>query len=404
MRQIGPLAGGVALFLSACATTNAPSAAPPRAMQTGDTQSVVVLPSYGIGTSWTSVTDSPLARTAAELSNLGGTPAVAGALGLMLAVDAAPKGRAERVSLALNADIDPAELDADLVGTLDAALPEEIEVDRLSPDGSLPRNSWVVKTYYTLAKDGTAVRVTADIAHSSDMARRAEMQRIARRLERQAELRQQGFGLGRPSLQDRRDVARYRALSRIPPRYQGSVQFHSDAINLPEPDSLGPSHIEDWLTGALEEEREARKRAAADRHAAALARPGSERKRARRTRKADARLERDLAKAERLYEEGIEAARDGEIDKMEQLVLGLNSWTDADSPALSTAIADAQAFIAEQLDDLLSGEAQMTATPELLEQDEERIVMRARDAQGRDLVISTPDAGEAEYGESVARP
>ena len=379
-----------------------------------DTTDIVIAASQnGVNASWTSITESPLVRSTAELSNLGGAPVVLGTVGAMLVADAKPKGRAKRTAEAINADIDPAAMDRDFAAQLDAALgddPTDIRITPITRARDLPDDAWIVNTTYTLAKDGTALKVSAHVAHSDDYRRALEIREEQRRRQFD-DPRSTRYAFG-----DRSRYRTRRGARRYVPKYSGRFVYHSDPVTLPDPGDLPEPELQadvaKALRSALDAEREARILAAEANYAASIERALSDRKR----KKAERRRAKALAKADALHAKGLEKAEDGKLDKMERLVLGIEAWRANEASALSDAIDSAHIFLAEALVQGLSGDTpsppdDLSVSPgllagvdgvTLLDADEDgRMVLKAAGGQ----ILSLPaDGSMAEYGASVASP
>lgn len=405
--------------ISGCATSTQPvstdaALAEPHIDRSGDI--VIAADGDGVGTSWSSVTDSPLARTATELSNLGGAPIVLGAVGIIMAADAAPKRRAKRVAALLQDDLAPRGLDrrlanrlSDIMETADVADDAaSVRIKAFERRDDLANEGYVVTTEYALARDGLAVRITADMVHSDVLALEEQIIRELNRIE----MVSNHSGMGRSSRRLRQLQREWEAL---PPRYRGRVVYHSDPIGQPPIDALSPSDpdVLTTLRSALDAERAARQRLAERTYNDAISRATKPRHIA----KAERRRNKALAKAEKFYSKGQDDLADDEIDKMEMLLLATTVWRDSmpdGQSVLSDRIGKGHAFIADVIGAALLDTGAL-ADPDnpprrfdgadLLRQDEDgRMVMRLTEGRQAGSIISVPDSGEADYGMAVAQP
>ena len=431
------------LLLGACASTAAPTSssaplsasarpipeAPAVDFETGEvlTRAVVVVEnSDGVGATWSSVTESQAMKTAAELSNLGGAPLVLGAVGAIVVADAAPRGRAARTADAINANIDVDMLHdglADALGDVLADDPQSgavITTQEVKRIRDLPEDAWVVFTDYELAEDGSALKATARVGHAEDFRHFDAVERELKRQDseyyRSGTLRYSYESMARE--QSRRRRVRER-LDRYTPRYTNVFVYHSDMFVLPETGDMMSdderAKKEDRLIRALDAERDARVAAARAAHAETLAstdKPGK-------IRKADRQLDKALKKAESLHEKSLAKARDGKLDKMERLVLGMERWADgeADGSAISVAIEEAQDFFA----DAMARELPYVGTVETEEReptdrelaknlqmlsvdDSGRLVAQVITGPSAGVIVSVPEEGTADYGQQTAKP
>lgn len=379
----------------------------------GDTPIVIASNTDGIGAAWASVTQNAMAGTLAELSNLGGAPVVLGTVGAVMALDAAPKGRAARTARAINAGVDPAELDAALAAALENELDDfdaPVTVMPIERTRDLPEDAYVVTTEYTLASDGSAIRVRSDVRHTDLLRFIAAVNESEQRLQSARE----GFGSYDPRRERRRvEKARKRYLAR--PRFAGSFIYHSDPIALPDTGELPEEELQmrmrERLVSALETERAAQRQRADDRYAADVAaKPEREARAAKRRDKA-------YAKADSLYAKSLEKAGDDEFGKMERMVLGMEKWLDSSEGAslIAQTLDDAQAFMVASIADGLENGAitEAIAAPDALVAgepvetlatlDDGRAIVRVVEGQQRGMVMSVPESGAADYGGAVAR-
>ena len=436
----GVIAASALALLPACASTATQSASLdpksrpiPDALPIGQnditTQVVIAESTEGVGATWTSVTDSQLGRTATELSNLGGAPIVLGAVGAIVAMDAKPRGRAARTATGAAGTFLPEDLDSGFADELDAALADDeqsgadIRIQRVKRVRDLPEDAWLVFTDYTLAEDGTALRATAQVAHTDDVRPMMEAQAEAKR-RRMSSTPQPGYvtrTFANRYESGERDKLRRRKVRK--PRYKGTFVFHSDSFVLPDAGDIQAddrrADIERRLVAALDAERDARRAAADAEYAAAMEAAGDK---ASRIRKAESRRAKAYAKADSLHAKSLETARDGEIDKMERLVLGIARWTeeadDGETTVLGEAIDSAHQFFAEALAQRLPhiGTGEPVIDRELTHEETVRgVVVLGLDADGRSVievlegpqagtVISVPEDGAAEYGTQTADP
>ncbi|WP_298918748.1 hypothetical protein [uncultured Algimonas sp.] len=402
---------------SGCATSTPDTPREAGPLEDRSKNIVIAADSDGVGASWSSVTDSPLARTATELSNLGGAPVVLGAVGLIMAADSAPKRRAKRIATALRGDLDPAVLDRELAERISGILPDPddaadapaVRIKAFERPDDLAREGYVVNPGYALARDGSALRITADIVHADVLDLE---QRVAREMRRIELASNRDDGMRRSSRRLRQLQNEWRALPR---HYRGRIVYHSDPLQLPPRETLSPADpaVQLDLREALDAEREGRKRAAEAIYADAAARATKPRHAA----KAERRRDKALTKADSLHAKGMDKLADAEIDKMEGLLLAAKAWREPASDgqsALSDAIDKGHAFIAEAVGTALFGVGTLEnpdepsrafAGADLLRQDEDgRLVMRVTEGREAGTILSVPAAGEAEYGGSVAQP
>ena len=403
----------------------------PAAPDTSDgvTRTVVIAANPdGVGTSWRSVTENEMARSAAELSNIGGAPVVLGTVGVVMAADAKPKGRANRLTKAVNAGlVGEGTLDEGLKEALADELAEneiadaEVRVAELERLSDLPEDAWLVFTDYQISTDGTALRATAKIAHTDDY--RAELQ-LAQEYKRQRLM----HGGAVPDIYEYRGMTstrlarRQREYQRRVPRFNGTFVYHSEPLLLPAigdiSDSDTRTEMEDKLVEALEAEHVARRLAADENLKSSTERAnGNKTKISRATRRRD----RAYKKADSLLKSSLKDARDGEISKMETLVLGMARWRageeTGDTP-LTRALDEAHAFFAETLTERLpvigTGSAEDQREPTLIEASQGMLVLDASDDGRKEIVmlagetagtvVSLPDEGVAEYGGQTADP
>ncbi|MEM7729966.1 MAG: hypothetical protein AAF311_11950 [Pseudomonadota bacterium] len=421
----------LSLAVVGCATT--PQTSSPASLTVDRSADIVIAADgQGVGTSWSSITDSPVARTVAELSNLGGAPVVLGAVGVALAADAAPRGRARRLTEALNGtlgdEIDPDALDRDLAERIGDALDADVMTDApadLSMDdppvvrvkafersADLEQEGFIIDTGYALARDGSALRVRADIVHADMLALEREIERELRRLE----MARDGYGTMRPSLRRLRRLMRERAaLARL---HRRRIVFHSDPLDRPAAVAMNVATpgVMDDVAAALDAERNARQAVARADHAEAMAKDPDPREAA----KADRRLDRALAKADRIHAKGLariaKTNAGEELDKMDPLLLAMDGWTDETPDGdteLMAAVEEAHAFIADRVGAIFGDDDADRKSGPPVELDGGRLL--DRDADGRmtllitegpqsGTVMSLPASGEADYGRSVARP
>ncbi|MGB3457082.1 MAG: hypothetical protein WBG08_02565 [Litorimonas sp.] len=356
-------------FLSSCATLSEEALLDmPVVDRSGDM--VIAADGDGVGVSWASVTESPLVRTATELSNLGGAPIVLGAVGVMMAADAAPRGRARRLSLGLNAEIDADALDADLAGRIAAALdadmvdippaelseddPAVIRIKGFDRAADLRNEGYVVETEYALALDGSALRVTAEIRHAELLEVEADLRREMDALDNA-----QNSAAARSALRKiRRLQERHAALQAL---YRARIEYHSDPVDLPM-EAVPAPMLADEVRAALDTERQMRRQAAQDAYDTALATADDDRRKAR----VERRRDRALARADKLFEDGLARVGDMEdqetddpVGKMDRLLLAMTEWQAGEDgrTRLDAALDGAHAFIAEAV--------RMTYGPEL---------------------------------------
>lgn len=387
---------------------------------------VVAQNTDGVGATWSSITENETMKAATELANLGGAPVVLGAVAGILAVDAAPRGRAGRTADALNADLDGDVLHDGLADALSGTLADDpetgarISVKEVRRGRDLPEDAWVVITEYVLAEDGSALRATARVAHAEDY-RFNEMMRRQQRLGETQYYRAGSMSYNYRQLareQERQRRLRDRA-RRHKPRYSNTFVYHSDMFVLPETGDMQSDdqrqRKEDRLVKALETERDARIAAAEAQYLQTTEQteePGKLKKAARRRDKA-------IKKATSLFDKSMEKARDGELDKMERLVLGMERWAggEADGSAIAEAIEEAQTFFAEAIARELPGIGTMeveTREPTDREQargfmvleseSDGRFVAQVIQSEGEGTIISIPEEGPASYGGQTATP
>ena len=398
-----------------------PSTGAPASMQATETGSsefggpkiVIAANTEGVGAGWTSITQNPMAGPVAELSNLGGPVTVIGAVGAIVALDAAPKGRAARTARAVNAGVDMGELDASLAEGLEAELDDieaEVDVRTIERSRDLPEDAYVLTTDYTIATDGSAVRVRSNLRHS-DLIRYVEQLEGANK---RLQLAREGFGTYDLRREQRRlDKARKRLLRKR--RFAGAYVYHSDPIALPDTGDLPEEELrEDMrarLVAALDVERAAQYKRADDAYEAYLAEETSE----KRQRRAEKRRAKAYAKADALYAKSLEKAGDDEFGKMERMVLGVEQWVGADGgdTLIAETLAEAQAFIIDAIaDGLESGviveegakpDAVVDGEPvqTLQTQADGRSIVRVVDGPNAGTVMSVPEFGIADYGGST---
>ena len=389
---------------------------------------VIAASEDGIGATWTSVTDSQVAGTAAELVNLAGAPFVLGTVGAVVALDAKPRGRAKRAALATNADRLPSDLDTALATQLETVLPEaeddgaRIAIQPIKRVRDLPDDAWIVFTKYALSEDGTALRASAEVGHSDDVRFAMELEAERRRQSMDQGYRGSNYRIGRLSNRAARNEQIRRARARGP-QPNALMIYHSDPIALPAPGDLTDDDkrqmMEDRIERALDSEREARRAGADRRYARAVTDATSEKKAAKALRKRD----KAYAKADKVHAKALAKARDGELSKTESLMLASRRWNavpdTAEQSRIDQAIAAAHDFFAEALARSLPGlsdtdaaETPRSLTEEerlrgtaLLEEDEDgRRVLQILKGDSRGTVLSLPENGAAEYGRQTADP
>ena len=216
-------------------------------------QIVIAEDNDGVGMSWTSVTDNPAMRTATELSNLGGPPAVIGAVTAIVALDAKPRGRAKRTAEAVNGGLEDGVLDEGFAEKLDAAfaasptVETDISVQPFNRLRDIPEDAWLVFTDYTLSDDGSALRATARVGHAADYRRALELERERRQQE------QMGYSTTSTYRYQAYERERRRRLRReaYRPKYSNSFVYHSDRLILPEPGDIRSDDKRDDLEATL---------------------------------------------------------------------------------------------------------------------------------------------------------
>ncbi len=374
---------------------------------------VIAANTEGVGAGWNSITQNPMAGPVAELSNLGGPVTVIGAVGAIVALDAAPKGRAARTARAVNAGVDMEALDESLANGLESEL-DDLEVDVavkvIERTKDLPDDAYVLATDYTISTDGSAVRVRSNLRHS-DVIRYVELVEASNK---RLQLAREGFGNFDYRREQRRiDKARERLLSNR--RYAGAYVYHSDPIALPDTGDLPEEELQmdmrERLVSALDVERNAQRMRAEAIYQAAIAADPSE----KRQRKAAKRRDKAFAKADKLYADSLEKAGDDEFGKMERMVLGVEQWMDAETgdTLIAETLAEAQAFIIDAIaDGFESGAvAQVGVTPDavvdgepvqtLKTEPDGRSIVRVVDGPNAGTVMSVPEFGIGDYGGST---
>lgn len=434
------------LMFAACATspsatsTNAVNRPIPEApavdfASDGLTRTVVIAESdHAIQTSWSSVTDSQVARTATELANLGGAPVVLGAVAGIVALDAKPRGRAARTATGVSGKILPGELDGALAEELGEQLVEaeigemDVRVQNIDRMRNVPDDAWVVVTNYTLSEDATALRSTAQLIHGEELRyqRMVEAELRRRDMERMSPGTRGGLGYSvgqRNAAFGNTYRRRNSRLSKRPPaRLRRVFEHHSDGIVLPEVGELVSDDNRDTLESRIETalglERDRRRAAADARVEDARARGLSDKKIAKAERKRD----KAYSKADKLYTEGMKRARDGELDKMERMVLGIAAWNTPVAPGseetrLDRALNNARSFFARAIAERLPGvtdsdpldrepthEENLRGIMVLDTKDDGRQTAEFFKGDRAGLVVSYPEDGLGDYGRQKAKP